>query len=110
MFDRFKEAIQISLPTHCMMSFMILIIASPGILTCWKALTYAESVLTVTLATMQVGIVHLSLRELLTFLHWTLFVWWRLLYCIGLFHNQVTGTQKVMYTCEMFGRVCFKDR
>jgi len=51
------------------MSFMILIIASPGILTCWKALTYAESVLTVTLATMQVGIVHLSLRELLTFLH-----------------------------------------
>ena len=69
MFDRFKEAIQISLPTHCMMSCMILIIASVGILTCWKALIYAESALTVTLATMQVGIVRLSLREMLTFSH-----------------------------------------
>jgi len=45
-----------SVRTRCTMFCTILIIASPGILTYWKGLIYAESVLTVMLVTMQVSI------------------------------------------------------
>jgi len=48
------------LPIPCMMSCMIRTIANLGILICWKALIYAESVLTVILVTMQVSICLLS--------------------------------------------------
>ena len=54
-FHRFKELTQMLLPAHCMMFCMIHIIASLGILIFWKALIYAESVLTVILVTMQVS-------------------------------------------------------
>jgi len=60
---RFKEVIQMSPPTPCTMSCMILIIESHGILIYWKALIYAKSALTVILVTMQVSVVCLSVGD-----------------------------------------------